>query len=80
MTKLLVKRRYMTTTINLQINAQLKSEAERAAKRQGTSLSTVLSDATRAFVEDQLVTGIDSNIVEEPARAQNPIDESAWNF
>ena len=67
----------METTITFYINPQLKSEAERKARKQGTSLSTVLSEATRAFVDDQLVMGIDKDVVEDIARVRAHIEESA---
>jgi antitoxin component of RelBE/YafQ-DinJ toxin-antitoxin module len=47
----------MTTRINFVIDEQLKTAAMKKAKRIGLSLSTVLSQATRAFVEEDMQIG-----------------------
>lgn len=69
----------MKTTINVHIDAQLKSEAEKKARKQGTSLPAVLSEATRAFVDDELVVGIDRDIVENINRARVNFEEGAYD-
>lgn len=47
----------MTTRINFVIDERLKTAAMKKAKRIGLSLSTVLSQATRAFVEEDMQIG-----------------------
>jgi hypothetical protein len=42
----------MTTRINFNVDKNLKAAAIKKAKRIGLSLSTVLNQATRAFVQD----------------------------
>lgn len=70
----------MRTSINFNIDAKVKSEALKKAKQRGVSPSTVLSETTRAFVDDQLIIGIDNNIVEDIARARNDCEEGAWTY
>ena len=70
----------MRTRINFDTDPQLKSEAEKKARKQGTSLSTVLNEVMRAFVEEQIVIGIDSDFADYIARARADFEESAWNF
>jgi hypothetical protein len=70
----------MRTSVIFNIDPQLKSEAEQIARKQGTSRSIALSEATRAFVDDQLVMGIDRDIVEHIALARVEFEESTGNF
>jgi predicted transcriptional regulator len=48
----------MTTRINFNIDESLKIAAMKKASQKGVSLSTVLNQATRAFVADALDIGI----------------------
>jgi antitoxin component of RelBE/YafQ-DinJ toxin-antitoxin module len=47
----------MTTRINFNIDTKLKAAAIRKAKKIGLPLSTVLTQATRAFVEEDMQIG-----------------------
>jgi hypothetical protein len=40
----------------------------------------VLSEATRSFVDDQLVMGIDCDIVEDAVRVRTYIEDSVADF
>ena len=48
----------MNTQINFNVDESLKNAAMKKASQKGVSLSTVLNQATRAFVSDTLDIGI----------------------
>ena len=64
----------MTTRINFNIDKKLKSAAIKKAKRIRLSLSTVLSQAVRAFVEEDLQIGFfGRNLIDDIATAREDI-------
>lgn len=64
----------MTTKINFNIYEALKNAAMQKASQKGVSLSTVLNQATRAFVADTLDIGIvDSLLAGDIARSDDDI-------
>jgi antitoxin component of RelBE/YafQ-DinJ toxin-antitoxin module len=64
----------MSTRINFSIDKKLKEAAQKKAKRIGLSLSTVLAQATRAFVEEDLQIGFfDPRLIEDIAQARDDI-------
>jgi hypothetical protein len=64
----------MTTRINFNIDEALKNAAMKKASQKGVSLSTVLNQATRAFVADTLDIGIvDRLLADDIARSNDDI-------
>ena len=63
-----------TTTINFNIDEGLKNAATKKARQKGVSLSTVLNQATRAFVAGTLDIGIiDCPLTDDIARSDEDI-------
>ena len=55
----------MNTRINFNIDEDLKNAAMKKARQKGISLSTVLNQATRAFVANTLDIGIVDRLLED---------------
>jgi predicted transcriptional regulator len=55
----------MNTRINFNIDEDLKNAAMKKARQKGISLSTVLNEATRAFVANTLDIGIVDRLLED---------------
>jgi predicted transcriptional regulator len=55
----------MNTRINFNIDQDLKNAAMKKARQKGISLSTVLNQATRAFVANTLDIGIVDRLLED---------------
>jgi antitoxin component of RelBE/YafQ-DinJ toxin-antitoxin module len=53
----------MNTTINFNVDEGLKNAAMNKARQKGVSLSTVLNQATRAFVANTLDIGIADHLL-----------------
>ena len=64
----------MTTRINFNVDEALKNAAMKKASQNGVSLSSVLNQATRAFVADTLDIGIiDRLLANDFARSDEDI-------
>ena len=64
----------MTTRINFNIDKKLKAAAIKKAKKIGLPLSTVLNQATRAFVEENMQIGFFSRaLLDDIGRARDDI-------
>lgn len=65
---------HMTTRINFNIDEALKNAAMKKANQKGVSLSTVLNQATRAFVANTLDIGIvDRHLADDIDRSDDDI-------
>ena len=64
----------MVTRINFNVDKKLKAAAIKKAKRIGLSLSTVLGQATRAFVEEDFQIGFfGPDLLDDIAQARDDI-------
>jgi predicted transcriptional regulator len=64
----------MNTQINFNVDEGLKTAAMRKARQKGVSLSTVLNQATRAFVANTLDIGIvDRDLADDIDRSDDDI-------
>lgn len=63
----------MTTKISFNIDEALKNAAMKKASQKGVSLSTVLNQATRAFVANTLDIGIDRLLADDIDRSDDDI-------
>jgi antitoxin component of RelBE/YafQ-DinJ toxin-antitoxin module len=71
----------MTTRINFNIDKKLKAAAIKQAKKIGLPLSTVLTQATRAFVEEDLQIGFFSPaLLDDIGQARDDIKHGRMLF